>query len=268
MDPGKLSKEFETEASPPPPVLSPEAYRMLLEKLLGEGKGYGKTEAVAAYLLRDMGFMEETPKGDVGHKVKVQPLYVVMDLKEWPNEYGRSLVMQEIMVQYAKRMVGENEMNAPDFKAPGLWTNKPGSFEFDYIRRQDANGNFLNIYDANPEAYRVCFVVSAPVTIPTSWGKPWPIGAGGALAIRERDVPGLAAALQSIRDGQESIEEALFTTREEDGATVTKFDVYGMMPGFITDNYKPVPLKDMTRELSKPYAPPTSATMPVLRFKK
>src|SRR5262245_58748760 len=127
MDSGKLSEEFDKNSAPPP-VLSPEAYRMLLEKLLGEGTGFGKTEAVAAYLLRDMMFVQERPAGDDPQVVKIQPLYVVMDLKEWPNEYGRSLVMQELMVQYAKRMVGENDMNAPDFKAPGLWTNKPSSF--------------------------------------------------------------------------------------------------------------------------------------------
>jgi hypothetical protein len=268
MAQGPLSKEFDEKAAQPP-QLAPEAYQLLLEKLLAEGKGFGKTEAVAAYLLRNMSIVtEDNGKGEKEQKIKVQPLYVVMDLKEWPNEYGRSLVMQEIGVQYAKRMVGENEMNAPDFKAPGIWTAKKSAFESDYIRRSgtDWNGIPSNVYEPNPEAFRVCLTVDAPVTIPTAWGAPWTIAPGGAFAIREKDVPALAEALQSIHDGRTTAAQALF--EEKDGKTVAKFDAYGMMPGFLGDNYKPVPLNEVTQQLAEDFAPSPSATMPVLRFRK
>lgn len=246
---GKLAKVFEEKAAPPP-VLDVESYRLILEKLLAHGKGYGKTQPVAAYLLRDMHIVTENGGDDKKQTVKVQPLYVVMDIDQWPNEYARSLVMQDIAVSYAKRMVGEGEMNTPDFKGPGLWTTKKESFEFDYIRCKEktASGTPIHIYDPNPEAYRICLRVSTAVTIPTQWGT-WTIEEGGTLAIRERDVKELEAALQSIRNGKATAEEALFE-KDKKGKTVARFDVYGMMPGFLEDNYNPVPLKDSTRKAS------------------
>jgi hypothetical protein len=262
-----LSTEF-NDNSPPPAMLEPEAYRLLLEKLLGEGTGWGKTEAVAAYFLHDMRFVNETPKGDEEQVIKVQPLYVVMDLKEWPNTYGRTLAIQEIASQYGRRMVGEEDMNAPDFKAPGIWTVKKNAFESDYLRRQgiDEYGKPLQLWDPNPDAYRLCLRVKAPVTIPTLWGAPWPVGVDGTVTVRERDVAGLVAALEDIRAGRATAEEALFT-KTEDGKVAAKFDVYGMMPGFLGANYKPVPLKPSTQELTKPFETEKPSTMNVLRFK-
>lgn len=244
----KLASEFERKAAPP--VLGAQAYFELLEKLLAAGVGYGKTEPVAAYLLRDLRIVTEAEAATQSAPVKITPVYVVMDPKEWPNEYGRSLVMQDIMVSYAKRMVGESELNAPDFKGPGLWTVKKRSFEEDYCRREGLNeeGRPLNLYDPNPDAFRVCFQVTEPVTIPTNWGAPWTIGAGGTLAIREKDVPALAAALLSVRNGDTTPEQALFAAG---GSGVTSFDVYGMEPGFLENNYKPVELKSSTQAIMK-----------------
>lgn len=267
MAQGPLSTDFNDNA-PPPPVLEPEAYRILLEKLMGEGRGFGKTEAVAGYLLHDVSFLNETEDGNKEQRIKVEPLYMVMDLKEWPNAYGRSLAMQEIGSQYAKRMVGEEDMNCHDFSAPGIWTAKKKAFESDYLRRPgvDEKGKPVHLYDPNPDAYRVCLTLHTMVTIPTPWGKPWTIRPEGALAIRESHVGELAEALQDIRNGKTTAEAALFTTNDE-GKTVAKFDVYGMMPGFLSDNYKPVPLKAQTVELMKPFEGPKPPTMPVLRLK-
>ncbi len=261
------AEEFNDQAAAKPPMLSADAYVSLLEKLVGEGKGFGKTESVVAYFLSPMRFDEERQDApDKKHFVPVKPIYVVMDLKEWPNDYGRSLVMKEIGAQYMARMVGERDMNAPDFKAPGLWTSKPGAFEFDYLPRKDASGNDVpHYYDPNPDAFRVCLTMKAPATIPTAWGEPWTIGTGGALAVREQDVPALAAALQDIRSGRQDAASALFVT--EDGLTKTKFDVYGMMPGFLEDNYKPVALKPVTLDAVRPFAPAQKKTMAVLKLK-
>ena len=165
-------------------------------------------------------------------------------------------------------MVGEKDMNAPDFKAPGIWTIKKKAFESDYIRCQgnDEYGKPLCLWAPNPDAFRVCLKITNPVTIPTPWGEPWPVGVNGAIAIREKEVPDLVEALTRIREGKATAEEALYT-KDKAGNTVTKFDVYGMMPGFIDANYKNVALKPETDELTKAFAAPKPPTMPVIRLK-
>ncbi len=228
---GNLARDFKTQAEKPG-VMNPDAYRRTLEKLLEDGRGFGKTEPVAAYLLRDLRIIKPGTKAE--DAIKVEPLYVVMDLKEWPNEYARSLAMQDIFTSYARRIVGEHDINAPDFQGPGLWTAKRKGFDGDYNLRDGTN----DIYEPDPQAYRVCIDVDEAVTIPVQWGT-YTIGAGGTIAVRAQDVPALAEALQSIRDGKASVEEALYT-ENADGGKVAKFDVYGMEPGFRKDNYGPV----------------------------
>jgi len=244
-----LARAFEDSAAKVP-VLDADAYYQLLEKLLVQGKGYGKTEAVAAYRLHNLQLVTENANGETPQEVEIKPLYVVMDLAQYPNAYVRSLVMQEIALSYARRMVGEGDMNGPDFKGPGVWTAKVSSFEFDYNRREglDEDGKPLHFYDPNPEAYRLCLHIESTTTIPTNWGEPWQINAGGTLAVRERDVAALAEALEAVRTKRKTPEEALFTTKP-DGTTAAKFDVYGMDPGFRDDNYKPVFLKEETRAI-------------------
>ncbi|MDE1151190.1 MAG: hypothetical protein PW788_01535 [Micavibrio sp.] len=245
-----LGRAFDDSAAKAP-VLGANAYYQLLEKLLVQGKGYGKTEAIAAYRLHNLQLVTDMDHGPSRpQEVEIKPLYVVMDLAEYPNSYVRSLVMQEIALSYARRMVGEGDLNAPDFKGPGVWTAKVASFEFDYNRRDgvDDDGKPLHIYDPNPEAYRLCLPIPAATSIPTQWGEAWEIGAGGTLAVRERDVAALAEALHAVRTKRMTAEEALFT-KKPDGTMVAAFDVYGMAPDFLQDNYKPVFLKEETRAI-------------------
>lgn len=235
---GNLARDFKAQAEKPG-VMKPDDYRRTLEKLLEDGRGFGKTEPVAAYLLRDLRIVKP---GSKVTDVKVEPLYVVMDLKEWPNTYARSLAMQDIFTSYARRIVGEHDINAPDFQGPGLWTAKRKGFDGDYNLRDGTD----DIYEPDPLAYRVCIDVDEAVTIPVQWGT-YTVGAGGAIAVRAKDVEPLAEALQSIRDGRASVEDALYT-ENADGKKVAKFDVYGMEPGFRKDNYGPVILPKETQE--------------------
>jgi len=243
----------------PPPVVNAYAYEKLLSRLLTEGSGYGKTEPIAAYLLRDVFLIQEPhpknkqPPTDVGHSIGLEQKYVVMDLSLWKNEFIRGLALQEIFVDYAKRLIGEKDINAPDFKSPGVWTVKKSAFEFDYHRREgvDENGKPLNIYDPNPDAYRLCLECTEPVTIPTQWGEPWAIGAGGTLAIRERDVEKLAEALQAVRQGAK-IRDTLYNPPR--GKQFSKLDVYGMAPGFLGSNYNRISLHQKTQELCAAWA--------------
>lgn len=249
---GKAVKAFQDKAAPPA-VMAAGEYMLALEKLLTEGKGFGKTEPVAAYLLRDLMLLDEANNAQA---VNIQQLYIVMDIKQWPNEYGRSLVMQDIAVQYAKRVVGENEINAADFKGPGLWTAKKSAIEGDYIRREEKNeyGRANNVWDPNPQAFRLALTFNKAATIPTQWGT-WTIEAGGTLAVREKDIPALAEALQAVRDGRATAESALYTVGK-DGTPVAKFDVYGMAPEFLEDNYKPVNLSEATHKTMRAFKAP------------
>lgn len=245
-----LAQEFEAAASPPA-LLRAEAYRRLLEDLLSEGEGYGKVKPVAAYLLRNMRLVTQNKDAaDHEQEIDLPNLYVVMDPAVWPNEYIRSLGMEDIAVQWSKRVIEEGDLNGADYKGPGIWTAKKNAFEQDYLRRDgvDENGKPLTLYDPNPEAYRICLNVREPITIPTTWGTPYPIGTGGTVVIREKDVPALTAALQSIRDGETTAAQALYT-QDKSGKRIARFDVYGMEPEFLKDNYDPVDLKAETHEM-------------------
>ncbi len=248
-----LSEDFH-EKSPPPPLMNAVTYQATLENLLGQGQGYGKTESVAAFLLRDLRLVTTTNSDidETQKDIKVEPLYLVMDMAEWPNEYGRKLAIKDIMFKYAQRVVGEEDLNHPDFRGPGLWTAKKNSFDFDYLPQKDKKSS---VHQPNPEAFRVCLTVDHPVTIPTQWGEPFTVESGGTLAIRERDVFALSEALQSIASGKAKPEEALY--EEENGQKIARFDVYGMMPDFLEENYRPVALKSETKTATAPFSPPS-----------
>ncbi|MEZ0260415.1 MAG: hypothetical protein ACAH80_05355 [Alphaproteobacteria bacterium] len=263
--------DFNAKAKPPQ-TMDAEDYRMLLEKLLATGKGYGKTERVVAYELSDiiLGTEKMVKKKLVEseERVEVEKLYLVMDIKQWPNAYVRRLGMREIGSLYMARMAGEQQINAHDFKAPGLWTSKKKAFEGDYTATDelDENGNHAFIYKPNHDAFRLCMKVTHDMTIPVKWGT-YMIGKGGMLAVRQEHVESLAAALEDIRSGKTTAEKALFTTDRE-GKRVTEFDVYGMDPGFLESNYKPVKLAPETEAVSEHFAErQPKLTMRTLRLK-
>ncbi len=241
----KLSKAF-AEKDAPPALMTPAEYKDTLEKLLGDGEGRGKTVDVGAYLLEDIKLVTETSSGkdETAKDIKVEKLYIVMDTSQYPSDYLRGLVVQDITKNWGGKLIKERDLDSPDFKGPGIWTIKQNSFEFDYVKPEGA-AEKSSTYVPNTEAYRVCLTVDDAVTIPVQWGD-FTVEAGGTLAIRERDVPALAEALQAIRNGKTTAEEALYTTND-DGGTVAKFDIYGMEPGFLEDNYGKVELKETTQ---------------------
>jgi hypothetical protein len=249
----ELKKDF-SEKAPPPALMEPETYRALLENLLATGLGYGKTKNVGGFLLQDIKLVTETSsgKGETEKKVSVEKLYVVMDLDQYPGEQLRNLVMKDIAKNWGGKIVHERDLESPDFKGPGLWTIKQGSFEFDYLK--DGEDPLSSVYKPNPEAYRVTLESSSPLTFPVQWGS-FSIESGGTLAVRERDVKALADALQAIRSGKATAEEALYTT-DQKGKTVSLFDIYGMEPKFLENNYDPVTLKAETKAVQAGFAAP------------
>ncbi|TVQ82005.1 MAG: hypothetical protein EA357_11030 [Micavibrio sp.] len=250
----KLHTEFsDKKDKKAPQLMAPDTYRQTLEKLLAEGEGRGKTANVGAYLMEDIKIVTETSSGEdeTARNIKVEKLYIVMDTEQYPTEHLRGLVVKDIAKNWGGRTIGERDLDLPDFKGPGIWTGKQGAFEFDY-KKADTENRKDSIYTPDPEAYRVCATVDETVIIPVQWGT-FTVEAGGTLAIREKDVPELAAALQSIRDGKATAEEALYKT-DDNGNSVARFDVYGMEPGFLDKNYDPVKLKPETQRIAAAFA--------------
>lgn len=242
-----LSGNFETKAAAPE-LLSPAAYKALLEDLVSNGAGYGKTEPVGAFLLEDIKLVTETSSGqdETAKTIKVEKLYIVMDKDQYPSDYLRALVVKDIAKNWGGKIVRERDLDSPDFKGPGIWTGKQSGFDFDYVKA-DASNAQSSLYAPNPEAYRVCLTTDTAIKIPVAWGT-FTVEKGGTLAIRERDIAELAQALTAIRKGEQTIEQALYKT-DDKGNTVARFDVYGMEPGFLGNNYNPVTLKPQTAEI-------------------
>ncbi|MDE1151189.1 MAG: hypothetical protein PW788_01530 [Micavibrio sp.] len=246
-----LSKEF--DKAQPPALMDAQTYRATLEQLLAKGTGYGKTQNVGGFLLQDINLLTETSSGKVetAKTIKVEKFYVVMDIDQYPSEFVRGLVIKDIAKNWGGKTVHERDLNEPDFKGPGLWTLKQGNFEFDYMPA-DAGNAKSSTWKPNPEAFRVCLKTDAAVNVPVQWGT-FVVEKGGTLAIREKDVAGLASALQSIRNGKATAEEALYA-KDDKGNTVARFDIYGMEPGFLENNYNPVTLKPETKAAGAAFA--------------
>lgn len=239
----------------PPILMTPKEYQAILETLLAKGTGWGKTKNVGGYLLDDIVIETETSSGktETVKKVTVEKVAVIMDIEQYPLEKTRDLVIQEIAANWGKKVIKQRNPNEPEFRGPGLWTIKAGAFKDDYVA---VNGS--NTYEPNTAAWRVTVETDKAVKIPVQWGD-FVVEKGGALAIRQKDVPALAEALQAVRSGTTTAEEALYT-QDKDGKTVAKFDVYGMEPNFLPKNYNPVELYPETEKAmaafgAKPAAP-------------
>ena len=110
-----------------------------------------------------------------------------------------------------------------------------------------SNGTgYRKVSDPSPAGTRICLQVEKSFVLPVQWGE-FTVSAGGALAIPEKNVPDLAQALREIRRGLATPEETLFST-DPKGKIISRFDVYGMEPGFMGQNFRPSPLEDSTRE--------------------
>lgn len=252
----------------PLPVLTPEQYFRTLEYLVAYGVSVGKTKPVAAYYFDPRFFFdrkgeEEDWDGDESGKKKTQvieeakPCYIIFDLEMWPekNEYGRQLGLKKIFEFVAERVYSEGKINDPSCEIPGVWTNsKINAFKEDYLRRtgkDDFTGKRSNIWEPNPDARRICATVKSGMTIPVRWGT-YPMPENSVIAVRETDIVDLKNALLSVREGRSAIEGALYE-QKDDGSLISRFDVYGMDPGFCQANYNPTPLKMTTLTTQKEF---------------
>lgn len=244
-----LSPKFDAKAAEPQ-LLTPSAYKQLLEQLLTQGTGFGKTKPVAAYKTQDIKIatLQSDGTGETEKKITVQPAYITLDVDQYPdteNDRLRKAVVRKTAQNWGEKVVHERELNTPDFKASGVWVSDEGKvgvkgFLFDYVSAEPNNPKCV-LFNPNPEATRVCLELTQPVKIPVVWDGGFQIKTNGAFAVRERDVADLIAALKDINTGKATIEEALYSA-----PGVAKFDVYGMEPNFLGNNYGGVTLKAET----------------------
>lgn len=233
----------ELKGNPPEPTKqTPEEYAATLTDLVSKGTGFGKTVNVGAFKLENFKVITETSTGEVEttRELEVQPVYLIMDLDQFPTEQLRKLVVKDMARNWAGRVVRERDLQEADYRAPGIWTNKASAVEGDYNKVSEDSSE----YAPDPDAYRVCLEVDRDIVIPVPWGE-FKIEKGGHLAVRENDLPALAAALVEVQSGKKTAEEALLRTND-DGEVVSVFDVYGMEPDFLANNYGDVELKAET----------------------
>lgn len=236
-----IAPKFEEKAAQPT-MVDAETYHALLKQLVAKGVGLGKTKNVGAFLMRDFKVVTETRKGEdeTAKKITVEPVYILLDMDHFPLAQQRAMVVRDLARNWAGKVIGERDLDSPDYKAPGIWINKKSAVEFDYLP-VDAADPTNSERKPNPEAYRVCLEMGKDVKVPVQWDGGFFIAKGGALAVRERDMVELGNALKSIASGQATVEEALFSK-----PGVAKFDVYGMEPGFAEKQYDAVTLKPET----------------------
>lgn len=243
-----LAPEFERNSEPQ--LMKPEEYHSLLLNLLSRGQGLGKTQNVGAFLLPDIEIETLTSAGEretlnaVNVTFKKEPAYLLLDINQYPLPVQRELVVKDMTAGWGRKIIRESEL--PALSKPGIWINKKSAVEFDYVP-VDSDDHQNSVRKPNVEAYRVGLDMIDPVKIPVQWDGGFFVASGGTVAIRERDVPALAAALKSIETGEASIEEALYSK-----SGVAKFDVYGMEPGFANGpkrQYEVVELKAETKEV-------------------
>jgi hypothetical protein len=240
-------------------LVTPEEYVSLLRDLVAKGAFYGKTKDVAAYQIRDLHFVTENEEkqDEVSKDVEFkEKLMMTFDLKFWPTEYSRHLAVKDVAMKWAGRMVGERDLNHPDFKGPGMWTSKKSNFDFDYVKvPTDADGQD-DLYAPNPEGRRLCMQVKDAARIPTGWGETFLVPANGTLAVRERDLPKLVHALEKIAGGAKP-EDVLYTDQPASGSAA--IDVYGMMPKFLAQNYGLVAAKPESQAVLATFRTPGAA---------
>lgn len=241
------------EKAAPPAQATPAEYQSLLEKLVTKGKGWGKTQEVGGYLTDDINFVTQTPDSlvkETKNKIEVQKVAVTIDTQIYPKEETRNLIITDVTAKWGGKLIQKRDANEPEFDGPGVWLIKRNAFLGDYMPA--AKGS--NTYLPNPEAYRVTVTVDKPVNIPVQWGGGFVVETGGVLAVRQKDVSALVEALQSIRAGKATAEDALYTVDAKSGEKLAKFDVYGMAPGFQEKNYAPVTLASEITALQTSFA--------------
>lgn len=266
------TKTFDGAAAAPqePTVLTPKQYFDLLEQLVIDGKGIGKTSNVTAYKLPEITVETLTDTGEHETTNTIafkKDVYILFDREKWPREnaLATDAAIEDLGKNWGKKTVQVNRagedmeaegdieaavadkvkalMGIADLSKAGVYVSTANNFEDDYAPTAPGSTDYM----PNPDGKRVALTVTEDIVLPVSWypGATFDVAKGGTIVTRERpqkdgeDVgqyPELAAAIASVRSGT-PIEEAIY---DEKG--VPKFDVWGLHPGFREANYGDVEL--------------------------
>lgn len=255
-----------------PEVLSAQQYFNLLELLVVEGEGIGKTSNVTAFKLPEITVETLTDTGEHETTNTIafkKDVYILLDREKWPkaNELAVNAAIEDLGKNWGKKTVQINRageglggtesdietavaekvktlMGVADLSKAGVYVSTANNFEDDYAPTAPGSTD----YQPNPDGKRVALTVTEDIVLPVSWypGATFDVAKGGTIVTRERkqkdgenvgQFPELAAAIASVRNGTATIEEAIY-----DDKGVPKFDVWGLHPGFKEANYGDVEL--------------------------
>jgi hypothetical protein len=238
----ELSNKFNN----PPGAISPKEYFDLCVQLLNEGVSAFKTENARGYQMKNIKtetLKRAAPEAELEHEtdreIEVAKDFLLIDMAEYPLDSQSQMLVVEMGKNWGERVARQSD-EGYDLSKYGIYVNAPHKVLADYAR-SDEDPSLLV---PNPEATRFCLKVDNTIKIPVTWGT-FDLNAGAHFVIREKDVAGLISAVQDIQSGKETIEGALYT-QDAKGNTISRFDIYGTMPGFFEDNYSFVPLKPET----------------------
>jgi len=224
-------------AAPVRRVLGPHDYAELLQRLAHEAPLYSKCAPIYAYSLEPKLVIVTTqPDGreETRNDVLTSGLYLVFDAAKWPDHTKRMEALREIFISIACKMADEKHWNEADWRGPDAWTLRRTSLQEDYV----VDTTDAHLWHPSPNAERYILRLDEHIRMPVLWGT-FDVDAGGAIAIRARHRAALLQALDDVAHGRLTAEEALYTsdTRSGTAQTVSRFDVYGMYPGFLEKNY-------------------------------
>jgi len=214
-----------------------EAYRKLLEKLLAEGTGVGRSKDIAAL-----------PAGDGKHFVITSDIKLAADFKKGggkpPQLHGNDV---------RKRTIAQVEAG--------------------YIPADPSDPDNI-VWKPNPAAHRIAIKIEENIVIPSRQEEAYEVETGDMLLLQQKHVRRLAEALDKIRSGQLTPEDALLEREPSTGQLVAIFNVYNLDPstfGFFPDSHVPVELSAETKAISarfaaaaKPKPQPKPRFLPVL----
>lgn len=146
-----------------------------------------------------------------------------------------TLVKSNLQSEELMALIAGQERYKLNVSAYGMWTMNGKDLGSKY------KPETANLFSPNPESWRVFSEVPAiagydGINIPTTWGD-FNIDTGGHLAISKEGYEAFAATATDPSLLREDRMQAYLTG----GTTILSVhDVYGIEPGFVANNYKPV----------------------------
>lgn len=229
---------------------SQEEYYDLIKKLLAEGQAYEKKAGIYAFPLVPLRVLTKNDEGGNETENEIEPNSVlIFDGAAYSKEEAQSF-HRFIFTNYGQLTSDMEALDSAVFKAIndkklllhvkasgyGIWTMSPKNFGNDYEYDEASK-----MYKVKEGTTRLCMDLDKDVGVPWKWSSSFDIRKGGTFVARTEQLKDIAAAIADVEAGRKTIAEAFFEKDPKTGELRTKFDTYGMHPGFRTANYDPAP---------------------------